>query len=101
MSVADDGPLIINVGGQQVDVNDPCALYRALKAYRIKLAAGERVEEVEIRSPVTTRRTRFSSGSKPEDLDRMLSDAKAACELTLGERPKRTRYAIGGRFRPY
>lgn len=101
MSAADHGELIITIGGQQVNVNDPCALYRALKAYRIKLAAGERVEEVEIRSPVTTRRMRFSAGSKPEDLDRMISDARAACELSLGERPKRTRFAISGRFRPY
>ncbi|CAD7036467.1 hypothetical protein RHAB21_02528 [Pseudorhizobium halotolerans] len=101
MSAADDGELIIRIAGQAVDINDPCALYRALKAYRVKLAAGERVEEVEIRSPVTTRRTRFSTGSKPEDLDRMLADARAACELSLGERPKRTRFAIGGRFRPY
>lgn len=101
MSAADDGELIIRIGGQAVNVNDPCALYRALKGYRIKLAAGERVEEVEIRSPVTTRRTKFSAGSKLEDLDRMLADAKAACELSLGERPRRARYAISGRFRPY
>jgi hypothetical protein len=94
-------PNIITIGGKPVDINDPCALFRVLQAYRIKLAAGERVEEIEVRSPVSTRRTRFSSGSKAEDLDRMMADAKAACEMTLGNRPKRTRFAIGGRFNPY
>lgn len=101
MSRTDDDELIVVIGGNPVNINDPCALYRALKAYRALLATGGRVEEIEIRSPLTTRRTKFSSGSKVEDVDRMMSDAKAACEVSLGETPKRTRYAIGGRFKPY
>ena len=101
MSQADEEDLIVVIGGKPVNINDPCSLYRALKAYRTLLATGGRVEEIEVRSPLTTRRTRFSSGSKPEDVDRMMSDAKAACETSLGVTPKRTRYAIGGRFKPY
>ena len=101
MSKADEGELNTLIGGKVVDINDPCALYKALKIYRTRLAMGERVEEIEVRSPVTTRRTKFSTGSKIEDLDRMMADAKAACETSIGSTPKRTRYAIGGRFKPY
>lgn len=94
-------PNIVVIGGKPVDINDPCALFRALQAYRVLLSTGGKVEEIEVRSPVSTRRTRFSSGSKVEEIDRMMGDAKAACEMTLGNRPKRTRFAIGGRFNPY
>jgi hypothetical protein len=94
-------PNIVIIAGTPVDVNDPCALCRALQAYRVRLATGGVVEEIEIRSPVTTRRTRFSSGSKMADLDAMIADAKAACEASLGSTPKRTRYAISARYRPY
>ncbi len=96
-----EDPNVIVIGGKPVDINDPCALFRALQAYRVILATGGKVEEIEVRSPVTTRRTRFASGSKLEDLDRMISDAKSACELTLGDKPRRRRFAIGGRFTPY
>lgn len=94
-------PNIVTIAGVAVDVNDPCALCRALQAYKVRLATGGVVEEIEIRSPVTTRRTRFSAGSKMADLDAMIADAKAACEASLGTPPKRTRYAISARYRPY
>lgn len=94
-------PNIVIIGGKPVDIADPCALCRALQAYRIKLATGGSVEEIEVRSPVTTRRTRFHSGSKVEDLDRLIAEAKSACEASIGGTPKRTRYAIRGTFRPY
>ncbi|BDA84978.1 hypothetical protein Sa4125_25200 [Aureimonas sp. SA4125] len=95
-------PNIVVIGGQPVDVSDPCARYLALYAYRMRLATGGAVEEIEIRSPLTTRRTKFSAGSKPADLDDLLDEAKAECEaLTNGGVKRRTRFAIAARSRPY
>jgi hypothetical protein len=96
-----EDPNLVVIGGKSVDINDPCALCRALQAYRIKLMTGGGVEEIEVRSPVTTRRTKFHSGSKVEDLDRLIAEARSACEASIGGVPKRTRYAIRGTFRPY
>lgn len=95
------GQNFVVIGGQSVDVNDPCARYLALFAYRIRLATGGAVEEIEIRSPVTTRRTKFSAGSKPADLDDLLAEAKAECEAITSGTKHRTRYAIAARSRPY
>ena len=95
-------PIYVTINGVQVDVADPCELYRALVGYRIKLATGGQVEEIEVRSPLTTRRTRFSAGSKLADIDKMIEEAKAACDADNGAcAPRRTRYAISGRMRPY
>ena len=94
-------PLIVVIAGIPTDIDDPCALYRALRAYRMRLATGGAVEEIEIRSPATTRRTKFSAGSKLSDLDAMIEEARTACEAINGAPPKRTRYAIAGRMRPY
>lgn len=92
----------VTIGGQNVDIADPCQLCRALQAYRIQLATGGAVEEFEIRSPITNRRTKFASGSKPEALDAMIADAKSACEAALGNpAPRRKRHALAGQMRPY
>jgi hypothetical protein len=100
--MSDLGPNLVIIDGKAVDVADACARYLALYAYRIRLATGGAVEEFEIRSPITTRRTKFSAGSKPADLDDMLAEAKAECEaLTNGGAKRRTRYAIAARSRPY
>lgn len=95
-------PIYVMINGALVDVGDPCALYPALVGYRVKLATGGQVEEIEIRSPLTTRRTKFSAGSKLSDLDNMIAEAKAACEAKTGTGiPRRTRFATRGTFRPY
>ena len=95
-------PILVSINGVMVDVADPCALYPALVGYRVKLATGGQVEEIEVRSPLTTRRTKFSAGSKLSDLDNMIAEAKAACEAKTGTAPvRRTRFAIRGRMRPY
>jgi hypothetical protein len=97
-----DTPNLVLIDGKLVDINDPCARYVALFAYRVKLVTGGAVEEFEIRSPLTTRRTKFSAGSKPADLDDMLAEAKAECEAkTSGGVKRRTRYAMAARARPY
>lgn len=85
------------IGGQSVDADDPCALWQALYAFKLKVLAGEKVEEVEIRSPVTNRRTRFSAANIAA-LDNELGRLQRACEAKKG---KRSRFAISGGFRPY
>ena len=90
------------IAGQQVDINDPCAYARALMAVRATLITGGAVEETEIRSPLTTRRVKFSAGMKASDLDPVIADLVAACQARNGAAlPRRTRFAIRGTFRPY
>jgi hypothetical protein len=48
----------VKLGGVDVDQEDPCALYQALYSAKLQLLAGERVEETEIRSPVSQNRIR-------------------------------------------
>jgi hypothetical protein len=89
---------LVSIGGAKVDVDDPCALYQALYAAKLKILAGEHVEETEIRSPVSQRRIRLSAGSAANmaALDVELRGLASACELkTTG---KRTRYAKSIRF---
>ena len=52
---------VVTIGGVSVDTDDPCALWQALYAYKLKVLAGEQVEEFEIRSPVTNRRRQSCS----------------------------------------
>ncbi|TIT24413.1 MAG: hypothetical protein E5W70_03655 [Mesorhizobium sp.] len=85
---------LVKIAGVSVDAEDPCALYQALYAAKLKLIAGERVEETEIRSPVTHRRVRISVGSVAA-LDAELMRLAAACSAKQG---KRSRYAKSIRF---
>ena len=50
----------VKIAGALVDTDDPCALYQALYAAKIKLLAGEEIEETEIRSPVTQQRLKIA-----------------------------------------
>lgn len=88
---------LVTLGGLQVDDEDPCALYQALYAVKLRLISGEMTEEVEIRSPVTNRRVRFSAGNL-DALDTELRTLAAACDARSG---RRRRFAISGGFRPY
>lgn len=82
------------IGGVSVDVNDPCALYQALYSAKLKLIAGERLEEVEVQSPATRRRIRVAA-SNIAAIDGELMRLQAACEAKSG---RRSRYAKGIRF---
>lgn len=84
----------VTIGGTTVDADDPCALYQALYAAKIKLLAGERVEETEIRSPVTSRRLKVAA-SNMAALDTELMRLSAACSAKSGNR---SRYAKRMRF---
>ncbi len=76
----------IMLGGVAVDLDDPCALYAALYAAKLKLLGGEQLEESEIRSPVSQNRIRLSIANIPA-IERELMRLSAACTLkTTGQR---------------
>ena len=83
------------IGGVSVDADDPCALYQALYSQKLKMLSGERIEETEIRSPVSHRRIRLSPANMAA-LDEELSRLSAACNLKQSGR--RTRFAKSIRF---
>lgn len=85
---------LTTIAGVQVDAEDPCALYQALYTAKLKLIAGERVEETEVRSPVTHQRVRVAVGNVAA-LDAELMRLASACSAKQG---KRSRYAKTVRF---
>lgn len=85
---------MITLNGAQVDETDPCALWTALYAIKLKLVAGENVEETHIQSPVSKEMVRFSPGNLGA-LNLELQRLQAACDLKTNG--KRARFA--GRFR--
>lgn len=87
-------PSMIKIAGLAVDAENPCALYQALYAAKLKLIAGERVEETEVRSPVTHQRVRVSV-SNIAALEAELMRLAAACSALSG---KRSRFAKSMRF---
>ncbi|WGD31217.1 hypothetical protein AncyloWKF20_05180 [Ancylobacter sp. WKF20] len=88
----------VGIDGAVIDIDDPCALYTALYAVKLKLLSGERTEEIEVRSPLTNRRTRFGPSNMPA-LEAELRSLARACDARNG---KRTRFALAGRVtRPY
>ena len=87
-------PTYVTINGQQVDQDDPCALYQALYSAKLKLLAGDRMEEVEVRSPATHQRLRISA-SNMAALDAELGRLARACDAKQGNR---SRYAKTARF---
>lgn len=88
--------LTVKINGASVDADDPCALWQALYAVKLKRIAGEAVEEGEIASPVTRRRMRY--GSVPlAELDAELDRLAAACDLKNGKRRRFAARMVFGR----
>jgi hypothetical protein len=82
-------PNMITIGGSTVDADDPCALYQALYATKLKLISGEMVGEYSIQSPVTRDSVTFSP-SNLRALDAELTRLASACQQkTTGRRPTR------------
>ncbi len=88
-------PTLVKIAGVTVDAENPCALYQALYAAKLKLIAGDAVEEVEVQSPATRRRLRVSKGNLAA-LDAELSRLATACSQQTGG--ARTRFAKRIRF---
>jgi len=78
----------VTINGAVVDVDDPCALYQALYAVKLKILAGEHVEEISLQSPVSREMMRVSAGNMGQ-LDKELMRLSAACTLkTTGQRAR-------------
>lgn len=87
--------LMVTIAGVSVDAEDPCALYGALYAVKVRLLAGEEIDETEIRSPVTHQRLKVARGNIAA-LDAELARLRDACEKKATG--KRTRFAKRIRF---
>jgi hypothetical protein len=80
---------MVTINGASVDADDPCALYQALYAVKLRMLSGEQVGEMSIQSPVTREAVVFSPG-RLADLDRELVRLSEACTLkTTGRRVTR------------
>lgn len=77
------------IAGAAVDMADPCALWEALYAVKLRLLAGEEIEETEIRSPVSQNRIRIARVNLSA-IDAELRLLQAACEKK--QTGKRIRY---------
>lgn len=86
---------VVTINGAPVDTDDPCALYQALYAVKIKILAGEQIEEISLQSPVSREMMRVSAANMAQ-LDKELMRLSAAC--TAKTTGKRTRYAKSIRF---
>ncbi len=85
----------VKIGGADIDADDPCALYQALYAVKLKRLAGEAVEEVQVQSPASRRMIRAATIPMAE-LNLELNRLASACEAKNGK--TRRRFAAGLRF---
>lgn len=88
---------LVQIGAATVDPEDPCATWQALYAVRLQFVAGQRTEEIEVRSPVSNRRVRFGKADIAA-LDQELARLADACNRQNGG--ARKRFAKSVRFRP-
>lgn len=77
----------IIIDGQSIDAEDPCALWQAIYAVKLRLAMGAETMEIEIRSSVTTRRVRKNTADL-KFLDQELARLQVACEAKRGRRAR-------------
>ncbi|WP_375261846.1 gpW family head-tail joining protein [Palleronia sp.] len=75
---------------------DPCVEAAELKKIRRDLIAGEKATAVRFGED----EVRYTKADLPR-LDGLIAEAEKQCAITEGKTPKRTRYAMGVRFRPY
>jgi hypothetical protein len=81
--------VLVKINGAEVDTDDPCALWQALYAVKLRILAGEQVSQMSIQSPVTREQVVFSSANASQ-LDAELNRLQAACQAkTTGRRPNR------------
>lgn len=84
---------MIKLAGATVDADDPCQLKVALELVRLRLIAGDHVEEVEIRSPVTQRRMKVVKANLDE-LNQEIQRLDAACRRQQGCRTPSRRWRL-------
>lgn len=83
------------------DVDDPLNVNwcdRAVKLRKVEeaLLSGEMLTEARFGQDMM----RYANASL-SDVQRALNEAIRNCQIARGEKPKRQRYAISGRFKPY
>lgn len=86
----------VKIGGVTVDADDPCALYAALQKVRLRLIAGESVNDIWIQDFNGQRRTRFT-GASMHELEAEMARQKDLCQQSTGGR--KARFAIRAGFR--
>lgn len=79
------------IGGEPVDIDDPCAMVRALKKTELRIATGGSVESVEIDGERIT----YSRASLPA-LRQLIDQYGAQCAAKTGG--TRTRFAKSVRW---
>ncbi|WP_084412408.1 gpW family head-tail joining protein [Fulvimarina manganoxydans] len=77
-----------------VDLDDPCALLKALKAARLRLATGALTVSVKSGDEEVS----FSKAD-PTRLDRAIAEAERACHIASGQAPQRRRFLTAGFLR--
>lgn len=77
-------------------VEPPCDRAERLRGIRDALITGDAVTETKFGEDAV----KFAKADMAA-LNREIAAAEAACAASLGERPRRKRFAMGARFRPY
>lgn len=76
--------------------DDPCIEAAELKKIRRDLITGEKASVVRFGED----EARFTKADMAR-LDGLISEAEKQCAIAEGKTPKRTRFAMGVRFKPY
>lgn len=74
---------MVTINQIPVDADDPCAMKAALELVRIRMVAGEQVEEFSIQSPVNRETIRFTPGNI-KLLDQEIERLDRACRIKNG-----------------
>lgn len=83
------------------DTSDPlnidwCSRAKKLREVEMALLSGEMITEARFGNDMA----KYATASLAE-VRKALQEATEKCMLSLGERPRPTRFAMRGRFRPY
>lgn len=86
---------VVKIGGATLDMSDPCALWEALYAAKLKRLANEQVASYSIKSPVTQEDVNFATASM-DQINKELRLLRDACEAKRTGR--RQRFAMKTRI---
>lgn len=84
----------IKIDGATVDADNPCAVFQALYALKLKIASGAAIAETLIRDPATQRQIVFHPANMAA-LETELRRAQAACEASTSGRRARAAISSG------
>ncbi|WP_439604509.1 hypothetical protein [Shinella sp.] len=85
----------VKISGATLDMTDPCAVWEALYATKLKRLANEQVASYSIKSPVTQEDVNFATASM-DQLNKELRLLRDACEAKRTGR--RQRFAMKTRI---